>query len=161
MWRACKNILPTNLCLCLRKVSDVDECGLCGMVESSGHALWDCWLANAVWKEAKISLPKGCQPYRDFIDVVWKFWEERKEGVLEWLACIARCIARCIWKNRNAAKFEGKCKDARRIMTEATALVEKFCEQVGAPKQPAPPRTTKSIWYKKQYITIECRFFPP
>ena len=157
MWRACKNILPTNLCLCLRKVSDVDECGLWGMVESSGHALWDCWLANAVWKEAKISLPKGCQPYRDFIDVVWKFWEERKEGVLEWLACIARCI----WKNRNAAKFEGKCKDARRIMTEATALVEEFCEQVGAPKQPAPPRTTKSIWYKKQYITIECRFFPP
>ena len=95
MWRACKNILLTNLCLCIRKVSNGDECGLRGMVESSGHALWGCWLADVVWKEAKISLPRGCQPYRDFIDVVWKFWEERKEGVLKRLACTAWCI----WKN--------------------------------------------------------------
>ena len=95
MWRACKNILLTNLCLCIRKVSNGDECGLRGMVESFGHALWGCWLADVVWKEAKISLPRGCQPYRDFIDVVWKFWEERKEGVLKRLACTAWCI----WKN--------------------------------------------------------------
>ena len=61
MWRACKNILPTNLCLCIRKVSIGDECGLCRMVKSSGHALWGCWLADAVWKEARISLPRGCQ----------------------------------------------------------------------------------------------------
>ena len=140
MWRACKNILPTNLCLCIRKVSIGDECGLCRMVKSSGHALWGCWLADAVWKEARISLPRGCQPYRDFIDVVWKFWEERKEGVLERLACTVWCI----WKNKNVAKFEGKCKDARKIMTEATALVKEFSEQVGAPKLPSPSRT--AIW---------------
>ena len=39
MWRACKNILPTNYCLCLWKVSRGEECVLCGKVESSGHAL--------------------------------------------------------------------------------------------------------------------------
>nr|XP_023887308.1 uncharacterized protein LOC111999419 [Quercus suber] len=119
------------------------------MVESSGHALWDCWLAEAVWKESKFSLSRGCHPHRDFIDVAWKFWEERKEGELECLACTAWCI----WKNRNAANFEGKCKDARRIVSEATALVEEFSVLVGAPKQPAPPRTDRWTppsegWYK-------------
>ena len=39
LWQVCKNILPTNLCLWLRKVSKDDRCGLCGLVESSGHAL--------------------------------------------------------------------------------------------------------------------------
>ena len=73
MWRACKNILPTNYCLSLRKVTMADECVLCGKVESSGHALWDYWLAEAVWKESKLSLPKFSNPHRDFIDVVWKF----------------------------------------------------------------------------------------
>ena len=94
-------------------------------------------MAEAVWKEAKISLSRGCHSHRDFIDVLWKLWEDRKEGELECLVCIAWCI----WKNRNAAKFEGKCKEARRIVTKANALVKEFNEQLGAPKQPAPLRT--------------------
>lgn len=117
-------------------MSNRDECGLCGKVESSGHALWDCWTAEAVWKEAKIYLQGGCIPHRDFMDVVWQFWEDQKEGELECLACMAWCI----WKNTNAIKFEGKCKEARRIEAEANALVEEFSEQMGALKQPAPPR---------------------
>lgn len=48
MWKSCKNILPTNYNLSLCKVNMVDECVLCGKVESSGHALWDCWLAMFV-----------------------------------------------------------------------------------------------------------------
>ena len=107
LWQACKNILPTNHCLWLRKVSKEDRCGLCGLVESSGHALWDCCMAEVVWKEAKLTLQRGCHSHRDFIDVVWKFWENRKEGELERLTCIAWCI----WKNRNAVKFEGRCKE--------------------------------------------------
>ena len=92
-------------------------------------------MAEAVWKEAKVSLQGGCLPHRDFIDVVWKFWENRRDGELERLACIAWCI----WKNRNAAKFEGRCKEARRIVFEANSLVEEFC-QLAVPKQPAQPR---------------------
>ena len=92
MWRACKNILPTNHCLWRRKVSTEDDCVFCGMSESSGHALWDCWMVEAVWKESKMVLPKVCHPNRDFIDVIWKGWVDRKE--LEWdrLACTAWCI---------------------------------------------------------------------
>ena len=106
-------------------------------------------MAKAVWKEAKVSLPRGYHPHCDFIDVVWKLWEEWKEGELERLACTVKCI----WKSKNAAKFEGKCKEARRIVTEANALVEEFREQFGALKQPAPPKTerwtpSREGWYK-------------
>ena len=71
------------------------------------------------------------------------------EGKLERLVCTAWCI----WKNRNAAKFEGKCKQARRIVTEANASVEEFSEYFGALRQPAPPRTGRWAppsdgWYK-------------
>ena len=38
MWRACKNILPTNHCLWRRKVTTEDECVFCGMSESLGHS---------------------------------------------------------------------------------------------------------------------------
>ena len=54
LWRACKNILPTNYCLWRWKVSMVDECVHCGLIESSRHALWDCWMAEAVWKESNL-----------------------------------------------------------------------------------------------------------
>ena len=59
----------------------------------------------------------------------------------------------CIWKNRNAAKFEGKCKEVTRIVTEANASVEEFSEQLGAQKQPAPSRIGRWTppsegWYK-------------
>ena len=73
-------------------MSKDDRCGLCGLVESSGHALWECCMAEAVWKEAKLTVQGGCHSHRDFIDVVWKVWENRKEGELEWLACLAWCI---------------------------------------------------------------------
>ena len=92
MWKACKNILPTNYCLKLRKISIVDACGVCGKVESSGHALWDCEAAGAVWRESNMSLPKFKNSHRDFMDVVWKIWEERREINWECFATTAWCI---------------------------------------------------------------------
>ena len=149
MWRACKNILPTNYCLWRRKVSTNDECVFCGLSESLGHALWDCWMAEAVWKETKMVLPKACHPNCEFIDVIWKGWEDWKEIEWERLACTAWCI----WKNRNAAKFEGKIKQAKELASEALALVKEFKGQLEAPRQRAPSRTAgwtppRKGWYK-------------
>lgn len=76
MWRTCKNILPTNYFLRCRKVSMVDECVLCGKIESSGHALWDGWMVEAVWKEIELLLPRLSHPHHKFIDVFWKIWED-------------------------------------------------------------------------------------
>ena len=54
----------------------VDECVHCGLIESSRHALWDCWMAEAVWKESNLLLPRLSHPHRNFYDVIWKIWEE-------------------------------------------------------------------------------------
>ena len=51
LWRVCKNILPTNLSLWLRKVSKDKGCGICGLAESSGHVLWECGTAEAVGRK--------------------------------------------------------------------------------------------------------------
>ena len=42
LWRACKNILPTNFCLASRRVASDSSCNFCGVYESLSHALWDC-----------------------------------------------------------------------------------------------------------------------
>ena len=44
----------------------------CLRKRSSGHVLWDCEVAEAVWRESKLVLPKLQSPLRDFIEVVWK-----------------------------------------------------------------------------------------
>ena len=79
MWRAWKNILPTNYGLKLKRIPVEDECGACGKVESSRHALWNCEVAEAMWRESKLALTKFQSPLRDFMEVVWKIWEDRKE----------------------------------------------------------------------------------
>ena len=37
---------------------------------------------SVVWKKAKFSVKGGCLSHQDFIDVVWKVWENQKEGEL-------------------------------------------------------------------------------
>lgn len=69
LWRACKNILPTNYCLAKRKVVNWDGCVLCGEKESSGPVLWDCRVASEVWKESDFTFLSWKNTQRDFIDV--------------------------------------------------------------------------------------------
>ena len=57
-----------------------------------GHALWDYEVAKAVWRESKLSLPKFHSPLREFLDLVWKFWEDRREFSWETFATTAWCI---------------------------------------------------------------------
>ena len=130
-------------------MSTEDNCLFCGLSESSGHALWDCWVAEAVWKESLLSLPKVSHPNKDFIDVIWKIWVEGKEIEWERLACIAWGI----WKNRNAAKFEGKTRQAKEIVSEVSVLVEEFKGLQDVPKQRAQPRLVgwsppREGWFK-------------
>ena len=122
MWRACKNTLPTNYSLKLKRIPVEDACGVCGKVESSGHALWDCEVAKAVWRESKLSFPKFHSPLRDFLDLVWKIWEDRREFSWETFATTAWCI----WKNRNDTKFESRNKEGKMVAREAELLVEEF-----------------------------------
>ena len=120
LWRACKNILPTNFSLASRKVVSDNSCGFCGECESSGHILWDCVVAADVWRKVGINLPTVKQPMKNFIDVVWSLKE--REGVADWeLFAIAVWM---IWNNRNNFKHEGRCKEPKRIALEAREYMQ-------------------------------------
>ena len=140
MWRACKNTLPTNYNLKLKRIPVEDACGVCGKVESSGHALWDYEVAKAVWRESKITLPKFHSPLRDFLGVVWKIWEDRREFSWETFATTAWCI----WKNRNDTKFESRNKEGKMVAREAELLVEEFSSSNTA--MPHSTATRSGIW---------------
>ena len=99
-------------------------CVFCGEYGSSGHILWNCKVAVEVWKEAELGLLVLNQPIMDFMDVVWAL-KERKVDV-DWdLFAIMTWL---IWNNRNSFKYEGKCKEARRIAKEAHELGQEVQE---------------------------------
>ena len=160
MWRACKNILPTNYCLKLKKIPLEDVCGVCGKVESSGHVLWDCEVAVAIWRESKLPLPMFRSLLHDFMDVVWKIWEDKREINWETFATMAWCI----WKNRNTIKFEGWCKVVKEIAKEAELLVEEFSSLNAIVNQSVPPRSEgwsppREGWYKVNVDGVVFREF--
>lgn len=77
-----------------------------------------------VWKEAELGLPVPNQPIRDFVDMVWALKERKVD--LDWdLFAITTWL---IWNNRNSFKYEGKCKEARRIAKEARDLGQEMQE---------------------------------
>lgn len=97
LWRACREILPTNYRLAARRVSNNDRCGFCGECESSAHILWDCKVTVEVWREVDLGLPRLNQPMRDFVDVVWAVMERKKDT--DWV--LFAITAWHIWNNRN------------------------------------------------------------
>ena len=130
MWRACREILPTNYCLAVRRVSNNDRCGFCGECESSGHILWDCKVVVEVWREVDLGLPRLNQPPRDFVDAVWVTME-RKEDT----DCVLFAIMTWhIWNNRNKFKHEGRYKELRRIARE----VREFGLEIQGTQQHCP-----------------------
>ena len=63
LWRACKDVLPTDYCLARRKVTKWDGCAWCGEKETSCHVLWDCKIAAETWKESGLKLPDWTNSY--------------------------------------------------------------------------------------------------
>ena len=70
LWKACKNILPTNHRLASRKVIVEDSCGFFGMCETLGHILWGYKLPqrygrNSFGKPTKISFQQIIDLHRE------------------------------------------------------------------------------------------------
>lgn len=137
LWRACKNIISTNFCLTLRKVTSDSSCGFCDGYESSGYALWDCIVAAEVWKEVGINLPKLKQPMKNFIDVVWSL-KERKGGS-DWE--LFAITAWMVWNNQNLFKHEGRCKNPKRIVDAREYAKEVVDESLTPSRSQAHART--------------------
>lgn len=122
LWRACKDILPTNHFLARRKVIVEDRCAACGGKESSTHALWNCSMAFEVWKEFEINFPRWNNTQCDFIKVYWKLRGEVSN--IDWN--VFAILVWSIWNNRNLLKHERTCKAAKTIVRDAKRYVEEF-----------------------------------
>ena len=106
MWRACKNTLPTKNRLMAWAVGSGDCCALCGQSETSGHILWGCQYAKAVWSGTKIKLPWLQDPLNDFIDIVWETMNSHPQ--VDWT--MFAMTAWSLWDNRNSVIHEGNVK---------------------------------------------------
>uniref|UniRef100_A0A2N9EDK8 Reverse transcriptase zinc-binding domain-containing protein n=1 Tax=Fagus sylvatica TaxID=28930 RepID=A0A2N9EDK8_FAGSY len=105
LWRACTGILPTNGLLWSRHMRRDGLCECCKQeVESDGHALWSCMVANDVWLESKLSVHKWDRFVNCFFDLM--VYARCRLNVEEMrLFC---CLAYFIWGQRNLMVHEGR-----------------------------------------------------
>uniref|UniRef100_A0A2N9INQ2 Reverse transcriptase zinc-binding domain-containing protein n=1 Tax=Fagus sylvatica TaxID=28930 RepID=A0A2N9INQ2_FAGSY len=87
IWRACRDILPTQTKLFDRNISHSFTCLWCGEEpETCDHVLWCCEFVQHVWREYAASIPVDFEvdmTFRDFIDRNEMFWDGKIVGVLE------------------------------------------------------------------------------
>lgn len=94
LWRACNNILPTKENLMRRKIVSGPTCPLCGReTETSGHALWSCDAARAVWSESPRAIQKCAIEANDFSYIFSHLCERLNDEDLE----LATVITQRIW----------------------------------------------------------------
>ena len=99
IWRACRDILPTQTKLFDRNISHSFTCLWCGEEsETCDHVLWRCEFVQRVWRECAASIPVDFEvdmTFRDFIDrctrelqspsleivftTAWDVWNARNE----------------------------------------------------------------------------------
>ena len=148
-WRACKNILPTKLRLKARGIGMDVGCDLCGIEESSGHALWSCRSAEAVWCRTRLKLPSFLVPPSDFIDIVWEI-KNRCERV-NWELFATTVWG--IWNNTNQVRHRGQCKSYEAIVKATADYLNEYQAANMSSEHFAIPeevrwRPPKQGWYK-------------
>jgi hypothetical protein len=72
IWRACRNILPTQTKLFDKKISSSFSCQWCeDEPETGDHILWRCDFAQRVWSACSVPIPTGVDAngsFSDFLD---------------------------------------------------------------------------------------------
>ena len=119
-----------------------EKCDICGSAKSSGHALWSCKIAEAVWSCTRLKLPCFQEPPRDFIDIMWKI-KERGTG-FNWELFVITVW--CLWNNRNQVRHGGQCKNHEVIVKEATDYMKEFQSIIQTQETPSPPAPDMAIW---------------
>ena len=122
---------------------------MCGQSETSGHILWGCQYAKAVWSGTKIKLQWPQDPLNDFIDIVWETMNSHPQ--VDWT--MFAMTAWSLWNNRNSVIHEGKCKGNGVLIRSVADYVDEI-KQEKQPQLWQPPKTTRpwspprQDWYK-------------
>lgn len=103
IWRACNETLPTRGNLFKSKIVPDSLCPMCGLEpETSGHILWWCESARAVWGLCGGYLQKSLVISDDFLSIFEYMSDRLNSVVLELFAVIAYKL----WLRRNRAVFD-------------------------------------------------------
>lgn len=123
LWRASNEILPTQSNLFKRKLVPDPLCPMCGIeAETSGHVLWSCDVARAVWGSCGGSIQKSSIVASDFLVIFGYLCDRLDEGELELFAVTAHKI----WLLRNSLVFGGPVQSPSYLLKGATEELADF-----------------------------------
>jgi hypothetical protein len=127
LWRASNEIHPTKSNLFKRKLIPDPLCPMCGIeAETSGHALWSCEAARAVWGSCGGSIQKSSIVASDFLVIFGYLCDRLDEGELELFAVTAHKI----WLRRNSLVFGGPVQSPSCLLKGATEELADFRNSV-------------------------------
>ncbi|KAL0004819.1 hypothetical protein SO802_012380 [Lithocarpus litseifolius] len=151
-WRACKNVLPTKVNFCSRKILIDLTCEACRLdAETIGHVLWECEKAQAVWSSFGIPFQHHEIRFGSFINLLWHLILVQHVG--DELVGLTVAIAWSLWHERNIARTSGTRQTSIDIIQRATFLLEVFRSANHKFQSPIVPHTItwsppNSPWYK-------------
>jgi hypothetical protein len=153
LWRACNEILPTRYNLFKRKIFPDFLCPMCGLEpETSGHILWGCDSARAVWGMCGGYLQKSLVFLEDFLSIFEYLCERLNNEMLELFAVIAYKL----WPHRNRAVFDNVLLPPSCLLKGAADMLDDFRHsQNAAPSHTNDRLISLSQWLKLSSGTVK------
>ena len=125
MWRACKDILPTQTKLFEKRCIHTYTClWCCEEAETSDHVLWQCEFAQKVWKECPARIRAHYDERTTFKEFILSCFKDLASPAIE----IVLTTAWSLWRARNALQWENKCSNVSEICLSAAGLALDFLE---------------------------------
>ena len=123
LWRACVGILPTYALLQRRHLRSDGGCPGCTKdVESVGHILWSCPVANDVWVESQLRLHKWDHYISSFFDLMVVVQSRLSLEEVEFFSCVAYFL----WRQRNAWVHERMACNPMAVVQRAVVLLRDY-----------------------------------
>jgi hypothetical protein len=145
LWRVCNNLLPTKLNLLKKMITSDPLCPLCGLcTESTGHAIWGCNSAKAVWMECSRKIQKLAIDEDDGLLLFWKLFDTLEEEDL----LLVSCLARQIWLRRNSIVFGGTLSSPTHMVKSTMDFLTEFHAAQLLPPTASVARTqsVRQLW---------------
>lgn len=123
LWRVCQNALATKANLFRWKISEDPLYPIYGVTpETSGHVLWSCPAASAVWGLCSSKIQKRSSYHEDFLLIMEDLFCFLDQEDMELVAAVAQLL----WLHRNALVFGRLVTPIHLVMTNASESLMDF-----------------------------------